>query len=175
MSELKHSESLKKDIVHNASTEAERTGNGTLVGKIYALLLFAPEPLSLQQIAERLQVSKAAVSVQIRTMVFKGLCRKLPRRNDRRDYYMLPEPLGKSIAHNLTDFWTARQQTLLQTLHSLASVPTSESEAERRILADRLSELTAMVEMLLISLVGMTREKELQEQMLDRHSNQGAT
>lgn len=167
---------VKQAIVHNASAEAERTGNSALVGKIYAMLLFAPEPLSLHQIAERLQVSKAAVSVQIRTMVFKGLCRKLPRRNDRRDYYMLPEPLGKNIAQSLTDFWTERRQTLLQTLQSLSSVPISESEeAERLVLIDRLSELSALIEMMLLSLAGMTHERESQEQTLRRHSHHGAT
>lgn len=167
---------VKQSIVHYASAEAEKVGNSGLAGKIYALLLFAPDPLSLQQIAERVQVSKAAVSIQIRTMVFHGLCRKLPRQNDRRDYYMLPESIGKNFAQNLTDFWTTRQQALQRTLHSLSSVSISATEeTEHRILIERLSELSAMLEMMLLSLAGMTHERESQEQTLQRHSHRGAT
>ncbi|MEF3302059.1 GbsR/MarR family transcriptional regulator [Paenibacillus sp. GYB003] len=167
---------VKQAIVHCASAEAEKVGGSALAGKIYALLLFAPEPLSLQQIAERLQVSKAAVSIQIRTMAFQGLCRKLPRQSDRRDYYALPDPIGKSFTQNMTDFWTARLQTLRQMLHALSTVSAAETEeSERRILIERLSEVSALLETMLLCLAGMAHEREAQEQTLRRHSHRGAT
>lgn len=161
---------VKQAIVLCASGEAEKAGHSALAGKIYALLLFAPEPLSLEQIADRLDVSKAAVSIRIRHMTLRGLCRKLPRRSDRRDYYTLPDPLGKSFAQNMTQLWTERQRSLRQTLHSLSAVPVSEEEeTEYRAASARLSELSASLEMLLMCFSGLMREREEQEQTLRRH------
>jgi len=56
-------------------------------GQIYALLFLSDEPLSLDDIAERLSVSKSNVSVNIRMLEDYGLVRKVWIRGSRKDYY----------------------------------------------------------------------------------------
>lgn len=68
-----------------------------LSGRIFGLLLFAPEPVSLQDIADKIGVSKAAVSVQARLLESVGLCRKLSRANDRRDYYIIADHFSDKV------------------------------------------------------------------------------
>ncbi|WP_281888011.1 GbsR/MarR family transcriptional regulator [Paenibacillus sp. YYML68] len=82
---------LKDMVTHQFSMSFEAEGFSPLVGKIFALLIFAPEPLSLQDMAEKLGVSKAAVSVQVRTLERNSMCIKLTMNSDRRDYYYISD------------------------------------------------------------------------------------
>ncbi|MCR8631658.1 MULTISPECIES: GbsR/MarR family transcriptional regulator [Paenibacillus] len=93
-------EELKLNISNFMSLYLEHEGFSPLVGKMYTLLLFSSEPISLQQMAEELSVSKAAISVQIRTMELKHLCHKVPIQNDRKDYYYITDDFGINIVRN---------------------------------------------------------------------------
>lgn len=80
----------------------EQDGFSPLVGRIFALLLFAPEPLSLQDMADRLGVTKAAVSVQVRALEQGGLCFKLARSSDRKDYYYITDDFSLTVLQKAT-------------------------------------------------------------------------
>ncbi|UUZ95943.1 hypothetical protein LJK87_17135 [Paenibacillus sp. P25] len=69
---------LKRVFSNQMSLTFETDGFSPLVGRIFALLLFAPEPLSLQDMADQLGVTKAAVSVQVRALEKHSMCQKLP-------------------------------------------------------------------------------------------------
>jgi DNA-binding transcriptional regulator GbsR (MarR family) len=62
-------------------------GLGRLIGRMYALLYLEAEPLSLQEIARRLKISKAGASTAIRQLrQWNGVVlRRCP--GDRRDFY----------------------------------------------------------------------------------------
>ncbi len=65
--------------------------------KIFGLLLFAPQPLGLQEMADELGVSKAAVSVQVRALEQLSLCYKWATANDRKDYYYVAEDFNLTV------------------------------------------------------------------------------
>lgn len=69
----------------------EKLGVNHIMGRICGLLITAKEPLSLQQIAEQLSLSKASISIQIRNLEKYGYCRRLPKAKDRKNYYELHE------------------------------------------------------------------------------------
>lgn len=75
----------------------EQDGYSPLVGRIFSLLLFAPEPIGLQEMADQLGVTKAAVSVQVRTLEKCGLCFKLARNSDRKDYYYIADEFSLTV------------------------------------------------------------------------------
>lgn len=56
-------------------------------GQIYALLFLSREPLSLDDIADILQVSKGNISVNIRLLEDEKLVKKIWVKGSRRDYY----------------------------------------------------------------------------------------
>jgi DNA-binding transcriptional regulator GbsR (MarR family) len=58
-----------------------------LAGRIYGLLAFTPNPMSLDEISARLHAAKSGVSVNIRLIENFGLVRKVWIKGDRRDYY----------------------------------------------------------------------------------------
>src|SRR6185295_3200442 len=57
--------------------------------RLFALLIVSPEPMSLDDIAEVLGVSKASVSINARTMEERGKIERVSLAGDRRDYYQI--------------------------------------------------------------------------------------
>ncbi len=56
-------------------------------GQIYALLFLARNPMSLEEVAQTLHLSKGNVSVNIRMLEECGLVRKVWAKGTRKDYY----------------------------------------------------------------------------------------
>lgn len=65
----------------------EQEGGPRIAGRIAALLLLSPNALSLEEMAERLRVSKASVSTNARLLEQWGLVERVGRPGDRRDFY----------------------------------------------------------------------------------------
>src|SRR5438067_8168113 len=72
-----------------------------LQGRIFAVLFLEDHPLSLDQIAEALQVSKSNVSINIRGLIEWHLVRRVPVPNSRRDHY-----------EAASDFWRVMQEIM---------------------------------------------------------------
>lgn len=76
-----------RQFIERTGLAVERLGMTRTFGRLFGLLLVAEEPLSLDQMAERLHVSKASVSTNARACEQLGLARQVGVRGDRRDYY----------------------------------------------------------------------------------------
>ncbi len=59
-------------------------------GRIIGLLLVADDPLTLDDVASTLEVSRASVSTNVRMAVTYGLAELVTKPGDRRDYYRFP-------------------------------------------------------------------------------------
>jgi DNA-binding MarR family transcriptional regulator len=65
----------------------EQDGGSRIAGRVAALLLLSPEDLALDEIAERVQASKASISTNARLLEQWGIVERVSRPGDRRDYY----------------------------------------------------------------------------------------
>lgn len=74
-------------FVERSGLIAEREGFSRIAGRIFGLLLLSPVELSLEEIAERLSVSRASVSTEARRLQDHGIVERTSRPGDRRDYY----------------------------------------------------------------------------------------
>lgn len=82
-------EDIQNDFIDTIGEASERYGLTRVAGLLEGLLFLAREPLSLDDMAERLEVSKASVSTNIRLLErWKGV-RKVFNRGDRKNYYQL--------------------------------------------------------------------------------------
>ena len=75
-----------------------RMGSGWGVGKvmaeIQALLYLSAKPLSLDEMADRLKLSRSNISLNVRGLQDLGAVRKLIVPGDRKDYYTADENVG---------------------------------------------------------------------------------
>jgi DNA-binding transcriptional regulator GbsR (MarR family) len=94
---------LNKDLqtVHESMLDglgqlATYFGFSKVMGQLYGALLLSPEPLSLDELMDELDISKASVSMNIRTLEHMGMVRQVwvRGRGGRRKYYEAE-----------TDFW----------------------------------------------------------------------
>lgn len=90
----------------------ENFGVNPIMGRIYGLLLESESPISLIDISETLNLSKAAISIQIRILENLGYCSKLPKTNDRQHYYILNDDY-------LEDVYRLRIEKELSTINKL--------------------------------------------------------
>jgi DNA-binding MarR family transcriptional regulator len=78
---------IKQHFIQDFGERYQNFGLSKLMGRIVGLLIFEEGPLSLDQIAEQLQVSKGPVSQITRRLNENGLIRKVWVPGSRRDHY----------------------------------------------------------------------------------------
>ncbi len=96
-------EKIKKELIQRFGDAYKAFGLNKLMGHIIALLLFSPEPLSLDEITKQLGRSKGPISQIVRRLRDKRLIRKawMPE-NNRKDYYEIePEVFEQAFRNNL--------------------------------------------------------------------------
>ncbi|UCD58413.1 MAG: hypothetical protein JSV16_04670 [Candidatus Hydrogenedentota bacterium] len=82
-------EDVRNDFIDTLGEASERYGMTRLAGLLEGLLYLSREPLSLDDMAERLEVSKASVSTNVRVLERWKAVRKVFNRGDRKNYYEL--------------------------------------------------------------------------------------
>ncbi len=97
-------------FVENLSHYFESYGIPRIGGRILGLLLVASEPLSAEDIAAILQVSRASVSTNLRFALQVGLAEKTSFPGDRLTYYVFPESgLEKTVTAEIQAMLTMKQ------------------------------------------------------------------
>jgi DNA-binding transcriptional regulator GbsR (MarR family) len=76
-------------------------GFSDVMGRLYGTLLLSPEPMSLDDLAEGLQISKGSVSMNMRSLERWGMAKEVWVRGERKKYYMAE-----------SDFWTVIRNVL---------------------------------------------------------------
>ncbi|WP_246942692.1 GbsR/MarR family transcriptional regulator [Bacillus pinisoli] len=71
------------------------------VGRIYGVLYFATEPLSLDEIKDQVAMSKASVSHGIRELLETDMVTKVWKKGDRKDHYIAEKDFLRNFIHFL--------------------------------------------------------------------------
>lgn len=79
--------SLQKRLILHWGEMGPRWGINRTVAQIHALLYLSPEPLSADQIADALSVSRSNVSTSLRELQGWGIVNVRHKLGDRRDYF----------------------------------------------------------------------------------------
>jgi DNA-binding transcriptional regulator GbsR (MarR family) len=89
-------------LVEQIAVLLEAEGQSRVAGRLFGLLLVSAEPLSLDDLAGRLGVSKASISINVRLLEEKGVVERMGRQADRRDYYRIADDmLERTLQHRI--------------------------------------------------------------------------
>ncbi|MCZ7545910.1 MAG: hypothetical protein M5R40_21370 [Anaerolineae bacterium] len=80
-------EAVHESMLEGLGRLADYFGYSKVIGQLYGALLLSPAPLSLDDLKDRLQISKPSVSMNMRTLETLGAVRPVYIRGDRRKYY----------------------------------------------------------------------------------------
>ncbi len=119
-------------------------------GQIYALLFLSSEPLSLDHISERLEISKSNVSINIRMLEDFNLVRKVWVKGSRKDYYGAERAYPKKV---LRDFLEKIQRNLRE---SITVIEKSRAHAtQAKVLLDNTDKEHAQFVLDQLNLIGL--------------------
>lgn len=78
---------IEDQVMQEWAALATAWGVSPVLGRIHGLLLLNGDPMTADEICERLQISRASASVQLNAILDWGLARRLFVPGDRRQYY----------------------------------------------------------------------------------------
>ncbi len=122
-----------RQFIERMGLAVERMGLTRTFGRLFGLLMVADRPLSLDEIVERLDVSKASVSTNARACEELGLARRVGVRGDRRDYYEIAPRAFESV--------TAKRVGAIHAMAGLAAEGLQAVGDEPSPARDRLTEM----------------------------------
>lgn len=101
------------DILNEARMEVSQAMSQTMdlygyspsTGMLYSLLYFSDEPLSLDALAETLEVSKTTVCTGARSMEERGLLTKNWKKGSRRDHYRAETDFFNNFINYFSSMW----------------------------------------------------------------------
>ncbi len=139
-------------------------GFSDVMGRLYGTLLLSPDPLSLDDLADGLEISKGSVSMNMRALERWGMAKEVWMRGERKKYYAAESDLWQVIRNVLGSREQREVQVALQVLsESVEKLKAAEADltpAEQtlsRYYLDRVVDLQAffkVAQMALDTVVG---------------------
>lgn len=137
-------DALKTAIIASYAEAYHKMGYSTLMGKIVALLLLSPEPMSLDDICANLGMSKGPVSQIMRRLRDHSLVEKLWVPGERKDYYSAaPDIFGQAFRN-----YRSSMRRNLQLANGFLERSTTLEGGESAFITRRMREMRAFYELM---------------------------
>ncbi len=114
------------------------------VARVHALLMATEAPLSLDEIAEQLQISKGNASMSLRELRTFGVVRHVEVPGDRRDFYVTEPDVWTMFFRILKERKRREFDPALEAIHRLLEQPGARGQVLGRL--KQMSELLTTVE-----------------------------
>lgn len=109
---------------------AQGDGVARIAGRLFGYFIVHGGPVSFADLAEELQVSRASVSTNARTLVTIGMIERVTRPGDRQDYYQLAE----SPFLRMIETYIARMRAMQEILQQAdRTIPQNMAATHRRL------------------------------------------
>lgn len=120
-------------------------GINRTMAMIHALLLVSPEPLTTDEVMERLTISRGNANTNLRDLTGWGLIRVILRKGDRRDFYEAEKDVWRMFCIIARERKRRETEPALAILRQCAETSGDLSGAEAKELHTRLTELGEFV------------------------------
>ncbi len=110
-------EEVTKEFINNLGRVADFFGFNRLMGQLYAVLFLSPNPLTLDDMVDRLKSSKGNVSINIRALERWGLVRQIYKWADRKNYYEAETDIWKAVSGILQERERKESQQMVDSLN----------------------------------------------------------
>ncbi|MEZ4518494.1 MAG: hypothetical protein R3C44_17300 [Chloroflexota bacterium] len=122
-------ENVNDSTVSGLGRLARFFGFSDVMGRLYGTLLLSPNPLSLDELAGTLEISKGSVSMNMRDLERWGMAKEVWVRGDRRKFYAAESDMWQIIRSVLGSREQREVQVALQVLgESIEKLQAAEDE-----------------------------------------------
>lgn len=160
-------EAVNESTVAGLGRLARFVGFSEVMGRLYGTLLLNPEPLSLDELATNLEISKGSVSMNMRSLERWGMAKEVWVRGERKKYYMAEADLWKVIRNVLGSREQREVQVALRVLgESVTKLKAAEMQLEpeeqelARYYLERIAELQSFFQFAQMALETVVGSKE---------------
>lgn len=119
------------EFVERMGLSLEAEGLPRIAGRLFGFLLVHPEAYSLDELAERLQVSKASISTNARQLEEHRILERISTPGDRRDYYRMAPDAWEGMLRAAQQKWSTMRVLLTA---GAASLPDEMEAAHARLI-----------------------------------------
>lgn len=138
------------DFIETMGRHFEEEGVPRIAGRLLGLLMLLEEELSLDDLAERLQVSKGSVSSNARLLEDWGVAERITHSGDRRDFYRVSRGIPQRLVRRQISRLELLNERLAHARVELAALPPA--------VAERFTVSAQFNEMVIRSLRGLQNE-----------------
>ena len=122
-------------FVARMGQSTEQDGFTRIAGRLFGYLLLSEHPCSIQELAKALDVSKASVSTDARRWLEHGILERVPRSDDRRDYYQIAPNFFRKLVQYRISRWENAHGAVKEALTRIEPSP---------VVAERLAYMDAV-------------------------------
>jgi len=122
------------------------------VARVHALLMGNEKPLSLEEIAKQLRISKGNASMSLRELRNFGVVRQVEVPGDRRDFYVTEPDVWTMFFRIIRERKRREFDPALEAIHGLVDAPGASGEVRGRLeqMADLLTTVEGVVNRFLV-------------------------
>ena len=106
----------RDNLIEGAGHLASTVGVSRVIGQLYAMLFLSNQPLCLDDMAEKLKISKGNASVHIRELEKLRVVRKVWVKGSRKDFYEAELNLERLIKNGIVAAAKRRMDMILETI-----------------------------------------------------------
>lgn len=132
------------------NTICNKFGLNNIMAQLYAILYLSAKPLSLDDMVERLKISKGSASVNIRALERYGVVKRVWVKGSRKDYYEAELDISKVIMDRIQAMAKVRLSeidSMINSSHEAIGQVLSQNGAEEesvKVFKDRLEKLRSL-------------------------------
>lgn len=140
------SPSIQDEFIGFAGELAESLSLNRSLGQIYGFLYLSGKPQSLDEIALRLGMSKGNASINLRVLESWAAVQQVGVSGSRRDHYEANRDIKKLAMKRIQEGFGRRLEMVDSRLdHISTRLPGKGTDAESRIMRERMKEIKSMV------------------------------
>ncbi len=148
-------EAVHDDMLSGLGQLANYFGFGKVMGQIFGALLMSPHPLSLDDLVDRLAISKANVSINLRTLEKLGMVRQVfvKGSSPRRKYYEAEADFWQIISNILqgremrdVERAIGVMDANIRRLRAETPTLTAEEQAKAHVYIERMEQMRGLFE-----------------------------
>ena len=134
-------EVIRHNLIEALGRSTSIWGVNETLGRLYGLLYLADEPLSLDEMAAELAVSKATISINIRILERIKCVQKVWQKGKRKDYYIAERDFEKILQEllrtNAADELLIQKTSITDALNAYGQILSSDLPPELKAQAER--------------------------------------
>jgi DNA-binding transcriptional regulator GbsR (MarR family) len=132
------------------NTICKKFGLNNIMAQLYAILYLSAKPLSLDDMVERLKISKGSASINIRALERYGVVKRVWVKGSRKDYYEAESDISKVIMDRIQAMAKGRLSevnNMINSSYEALGQVSFQNEAEEesvKVFKDRLERLSGI-------------------------------